>query len=77
MGEAGGEEAAAQPEPDTRLALHYVRGDLITIFMQDGEVTSVIVEGNAQGVQLEPLAPPPADTTATPDTTAAPPATRR
>ncbi len=77
MGEAGGEEAAAPPEPDTRLALHYVRGDLITIFMQDGEVTSVIVEGNAQGVQLEPLAPPPADTTATPDTTAAPPATRR
>ena len=76
-GEAGGEEAAAQPEPDIRLALHYVRGDLITIFMQDGEVTSVIVEGNAQGVQLEPLAPPPADTTATPDTTAAPPATRR
>ena len=75
--EAGGEEAAAQPEPDSRLALHYVRGDLITIFMQDGEVTSVIVEGNAQGVQLEPLAPPPADTTATPDTTAAPPATRR
>ena len=77
-GEGGGEEAAAQPEPDSRLALHYVRGDLITIFMQDGEVTSVIVEGNAQGVQLEPLtAPPPADTTATPDTTAAPPATRR
>ncbi len=76
-GEAGGEETAAQPEPDSRLALHYVRGDLITIFMQDGEVTSVIVEGNAQGVQLEPLAPPPADTTATPDTTAAPPATRR
>ncbi len=76
-GEAGGEEATAQPEPDNRLALHYVRGDLITIFMQDGEVTSVIVEGNAQGVQLEPLAPPPADTTATPDTTAAPPATRR
>ncbi|MDE0075668.1 MAG: hypothetical protein OXR82_03565 [Gammaproteobacteria bacterium] len=76
-GEAGGEEAAAQPEPDIRLALHYVRGDLITIFMQDGEVTSVIVEGNAQGVQLEPLAPPPADTTATADTTAAPPATRR
>lgn len=70
-GEAGGEEAAAQPEPDSRLALHYVRGDLITIFMQDGEVTSVIVEGNAQGVQLEPLAPAPADTTA------APPATRR
>lgn len=76
-GEGGGEEAAAEPEPDSRLALHYVRGDLITIFMQDGEVTSVIVEGNAQGVQLEPLAPPPADTTATPDTTAAPPATRR
>ncbi|MYC51073.1 MAG: hypothetical protein F4X47_02010 [Gammaproteobacteria bacterium] len=76
-GEAGGEEAAAQPEPDSRLALHYVRGDLITIFMQDGEVTSVIVEGNAQGVQLAPRAPPPADTTAVPDTTAAPPATRR
>lgn len=76
-GEAGGEEAAAEPEPDNRLALHYVRGDLITIFMDDGEVTSVIVEGNAQGLQLEPLAPPPADTTATPDTTAAPPATRR
>ncbi len=70
-GEAGGEEAAAEPEPDNRLALHYVRGDLITIFMQDGEVTSVIVEGNARGVQLEPLAAPP------PDTTAASPATRR
>lgn len=76
-GEAGGEEAAAQPEPDSRLALHYVRGDLITIFMEDGEVTSVIVEGNAQGVQLEPLAPPAADTTAAPDTIAAHPATRR
>ena len=70
-GEAGGEEAAAEPEPDNRLALHYVRGDLITIFMQDGEVTSVIVEGNARGVQLEPLAAP------APDTTAASPATRR
>ena len=77
-GEAGGEEAAPEPEPDNRLALHYVRGDLITIFMQDGEVTSVIVEGNAQGVQLEPLAPAPPDTVAAaPDTTAAPPATRR
>ena len=41
-GEGGGEQAAAEPEPDSRLALHYVRGDLITIFMQDGEVTSVI-----------------------------------
>ena len=69
--ESGGEEAAAEPEPDDRLALHYVRGDLITIFMRDGEVTSVIVEGNAQGVQLEPLAP------SRPDTTAASPAARR
>lgn len=78
-GEAGEEEAAPEPEPDNRLALHYVRGDLITIFMQDGEVTSVIVEGSARGVQLEPLAaPPPPDTVAAPsDTTAAPPATRR
>lgn len=72
--EAGGEEEAApEPEPDNRLALHYVKGDLITIFMQDGEVTSVIVEGDAQGIQLEPVAPAPAP----PDTTAAPPVTRR
>lgn len=77
-GEGGGEDAAAEPEPDSRLALHYVRGDLITIFMQDGEVTSVIVEGNARGVQLEPLVASPPDTAAAPtDTTAAPPATRR
>ncbi len=77
-GEDGGEDAAAEPEPDSRLALHYVRGNLITIFMQDGEVTSVIVEGNARGVQLEPLVASPPDTTAAPpDTTAAPPATRR
>ncbi len=76
-GAGGGEDAAAEPEPDSRLALHYVRGNLITIFMQDGEVTSVIVEGNARGVQLEPLVAPP-DTAAAPaDTTAAPPATRR
>ena len=68
-----GEEEAARAEepPESRLALHYVRGDLITIFMRDGEVTSVAVEGAARGVQLEPVAPPP------PDTTAAPPATRR
>jgi hypothetical protein len=73
-----GGEAAAEAEPDNRLALHYVRGNLITIFMEDGEVTSVIVEGNARGVQLEPLAAPPPDTTtAAPDTAAAPPATRR
>lgn len=72
--EAGGEEEAApEPEPDNRLALHYVKGDLITIFMEDGEVTSVIVEGDAQGIQLEPVAPAPAP----PDTTAAPPVTRR
>ena len=46
--------------------------------MQDGEVTSVIVEGNARGVQLEPLAASPPDTAAAPaDTTAAPPAARR
>lgn len=77
-GEGGREDAAAEPEPDSRLALHYVRGNLITIFMQDGEVTSVIVEGNARGVQLEPLVAPPPDTAAVPaDTTAAPPATRR
>ena len=76
--EDGEEEAASEAEPDNRLALHYVRGDLITIFMQDGEVTSVIVEGNARGVQLEPLAASPPDTTTAPsDTTAAPPATRR
>ena len=68
--QAGEEEA---PDPDNRLALHYVKGDLITIFMQDGEVTSVIVEGDAQGIQLEPVAPAPAP----PDTTAAPPVTRR
>ena len=68
-----GEEEAARAEepPESRLALHYVRGDLITIFMRDGEVTSVAVEGAARGVQLEPVAPPP------PDTTAAPPSTRR
>lgn len=71
--QAGGEEAAPEAEPDNRLALHYVRGDLITIFMQDGEVTSVIVEGNARGVQLEPVAVPAPPS----DTTAAPPATRR
>ncbi len=77
-GEGGGEDTAAEPEPDSRLALHYVRGNLITIFMQDGEVTSVIVEGNARGVQLEPLVASPPDTAAAPtDTTAAPPATRR
>ena len=76
--EDGGEEAASEAEPDNRLALHYVRGDLITIFMENGEVTSVIVEGNARGVQLEPLvASPPDTTTAPPDTTAAPPAARR
>lgn len=76
--EDGGEEAASATEPDNRLALHYVRGDLITIFMQNGEVTSVIVEGNARGVQLEPLvASPPDTTTEPPDTTAAPPAARR
>ena len=63
--------SAAEENPESRLALHYVRGDLITIFMQDGEVTSVTVEGDARGVQLEPVAPPP------PDTTAAPPSTRR
>lgn len=77
-GEAGGEEADAEPAADDRLALHYVRGDLITIFMRDGEVTSVTVEGNARGVQLEPLAASPPDTAAeSPDTTATPPATRR
>ena len=77
-GEGGGEDAAAEPEPDSRLALHYVRGDLITIFMQDGEVTSVIVEGNAHGVQLEPLTASAPDTAAAPaDTTTAPPSTRR
>ena len=58
--------------PDNRLAVHYVRGDLITIFMQGGEVTTVIVEGDARGIQLEPVAPPPPDSTAS-----APPSTRR
>ena len=70
------QQAAEEPpeaEPDTRLALHYVRGDQITIFMQDGEVTSVIVAGDASGVQLEPVAA----ATSPPDTTAVPPSNRR
>lgn len=81
--EAGGTEQVSEEEvpeegvpeeepPENRLALHYVRGDLITIFMAGGEVTSVIVEGDARGVQLEPIAPPPPDSTST-----LPPSTRR
>ena len=69
--EAQPEEATPEPEPEQRLALHYVRGNLITIFMRDGEVTSVVVEGDARGIQLEPIPPP------RPDTTAAPTPTRR
>ena len=70
-GEAEQPPQAEEP-PEIRLALHYVRGDLITIFMQGGEVTSVVVEGDARGIQLEPVAPPPPDSTAS-----APPSTRR
>ena len=69
------EEEVEVPEeepPENHLALHYVRGDLITIFMAGGEVTSIIVEGDARGVQLEPIAPPPPDSTST-----LPPSTRR
>ena len=69
--EAGTDQPAEEP-PENRLALHYVRGDLITIFMQGGEVTTVVVEGDARGIQLEPVAPPPPDSTAS-----APPSTRR
>ena len=82
-GEGENEAAPAEEGPENCLALHYVRGDLITIFMESGEVTSVIVEGDARGVQLEPVgprpracpgaAPPDGTDAAPPDSTRTPP----
>ena len=52
---------------EIRLALHYVKGQQITILMADGEVSHMEVEGQTEGVHLEPIrrtAPP--STTGTP-----------
>lgn len=40
-------------------AVHYVVGDRITIVMRDGEVERMEVEGQTEGVHLEPLPPEP------------------
>jgi hypothetical protein len=49
-------------------AVHYVRGDEITIVMREGEVESMNVVGQAQGVHYEPQRRPtaPADSLAVP-----------
>ena len=52
---------------EVRLAVHYVKGQLITILMANGEVSRMEVEGQTEGVHLEPIrrtAPP--STTGTP-----------
>ena len=43
-------------EEDGRLAIHYVLGDEITIFMNEGEVDRMEVAGETRGIHLEPLA---------------------
>ncbi|MEJ2153444.1 MAG: hypothetical protein P8Y29_11000, partial [Gemmatimonadota bacterium] len=48
---------------DSRLAIHYVVGEAITIEMIGGEVERMRVRGQTQGIHLEPL-PPTADSTA-------------
>jgi hypothetical protein len=44
------------PIEDGRLAIHYVTGDEITIFMKEGEVDRMEVAGATRGIHMEPLA---------------------
>jgi lipopolysaccharide export system protein LptA len=41
---------------DGRLAIHYVTGDEITIYMTEGEVDRMEVAGATQGIHMEPVA---------------------
>ena len=41
---------------DGRLAIHYVTGDEITIYMNEGEVDRMEVAGMTRGIHLEPVA---------------------
>jgi hypothetical protein len=41
---------------DGRLAIHYVTGDEITIFMKEGEVDRMEVAGATRGIHMEPVA---------------------
>jgi hypothetical protein len=41
---------------DGRLAIHYVTGDEITIFMREGEVDRMEVAGATRGIHMEPVA---------------------
>jgi hypothetical protein len=43
-------------EEEGRLAIHYVTGDEITIFMREGEVDRMEVAGATRGIHMEPLA---------------------
>lgn len=53
--EPSGEGAAAGEGPERpRLAVHYVRGARITIDLEDGEVQRMEVEGQTEGIHLEP-----------------------
>jgi len=54
-----------------RLAIHYVTGDEIKIFMNQGEVDRMEVAGATRGIHLEPVAG--GRRVIRPDTTAAPP----
>src|SRR5207253_4086568 len=49
-------------------SLNYSRGDKIDIALTGDKIDRVIVSGRADGVQLEPKPPAPADTTNKPET---------
>jgi lipopolysaccharide export system protein LptA len=55
-------------------AINYVIGQIVTLFLEAGEVTTAQVVGPSTGVYLEPLPPAP-DSAALQDTLAAPPDT--
>lgn len=49
-------DTTAAEEEERRLAIHYVVGEEITIFMAEGEVDRMEVTGQTQGIHLEPVA---------------------
>jgi hypothetical protein len=52
-------------------AINYSRGTSIAVTLRGDQVDRVVVGGRADGVHLEPVPPPPADSTAGGDSTAA------
>ena len=48
---------AEEEGEESRLAIHYVVGDEITIFMAEGEVDRMEVKGQTRGIHLEPVKP--------------------